>query len=685
MLRVATDVGGTFTDYIAFDEAAGRLVSAKSSTTPNIIDGIVDCFGKARTRAADVGHFVHGSTVAINTVIEKKGAKTGLLATEGFRHVLDLGRGNIHNSFDLMFRTPEPLVPPLLRRGVRERMLADGRVMTPLERAQAAKAIADLAKEQVSAIAICLLHAYANPAHEAELASLVRELYPDLFVSASSDIIRQYREYERTSTTVLNAYVGPRVGTYLEELRRFLESGGFSGAAMIMQSNGGTMTIEAASSQPVKTMESGPVGGTMAAAYIGKKLGYDNVVAFDMGGTTAKVSMVKRGEMEVAEGYYIGGEEIGYPLQLPVVDIIEIGAGGGSIAHLDETGALKIGPASAGAYPGPACYARGGSEPTVTDANLVLGRLNPNYFLGGEMALDSDAALHAIEEHVGKRLGLGTIDAARGIIKLADLSMAHAVQTMTVQRGYDPREAVMIAYGGAGPLHAVSVARELGIRTVVVPPCCGIFSALGMLLADAKIEYVVSNIRPLRDAVAEEIEALFGRIEAEAVPAMQRAGFDRANTVMRRALEMRYVGQEFTLIVDCAAGPVTPATIVELRARFNSVYEARYGHAFPDVPPEIVSVRLQVYGLFPKPELTLAVPTAVSRGEPERRRVYFDGAGFVDCAVYKRDALPPGVELQGPVIVEEASSTTVAARGDTVTVDRDGNLIISLAATASGS
>jgi len=372
MLRVATDVGGTFTDYISFDDETGEIVAAKSSTTPDILNGIVECFRKGGRNAAHALHFVHGSTVAINTVIEKSGAVTGLLATEGFRHVLDLGRGSIFNSFDIMFETPEALVPPMLRAGVQERMLSDGQVFKRLDEQSAIKAIDDLVKRNVASIAICFLHSYANPAHEQALAALIRARYPNIYVTASSSIIRQYREYERTSTTVLNAYVGPRVSAYLAAIARFLADDGFHGTAMIMQSNGGTMTLEAAQYQPVRMMESGPVGGTMAAAHVGKTLGYENVVAFDMGGTTAKVSMVRNGQMEVADGYFIGGEEVGYPLQLPVVDIIEIGAGGGSIAHLDETGALKIGPVSAGAYPGPACYQRGGDKPTVTDANLAL-------------------------------------------------------------------------------------------------------------------------------------------------------------------------------------------------------------------------------------------------------------------------------------------------------------------------
>jgi N-methylhydantoinase A len=680
MIRVATDVGGTFTDFVAFDDATGTLVAAKASTSVDIIAGIVECFRKAGTKVATLDHFVHGSTVAINTVVERTGAPTGLLATEGFRHVLDLGRGNIPNSFDLMFETPRPLVPAHLRRAVRERMLSDGSVMTALDAGQARLAIKELADAGLTSIAICLLHSYANPAHEQALKKLIGKAHPQLYVTASSDIIRQYREYERTSTTVLNAYVGPKVGAYLGELDGFLRGEKFHGTSMIMQSNGGTMTIEAARAQPVRMMESGPVGGTMAAAYIGRQLGYANVVAFDMGGTTAKVSIVKQGEIEVADGYFIGGEEVGYPLQLPVVDIIEIGAGGGSIAHLDETGALKIGPVSAGAVPGPACYGRGGAQPTVTDADLVLGRLNPDYFLGGEIALDKQSAVRAIGEHVGRALGLDSVSAARGIVKIADISMAHAVQSMTVQRGYDPRESVMVAYGGAGPLHAVSIARELRIETVVIPPYCGIFSAVGMLLADAKDESVLSHISLFNEAAAPEITRLFSGMEAEGLPVMTRAGFTANSIVMKRALEMRYVGQEFSLLIDCPSQALTPLAMQEIRGRFNEVYAARYGHAFPDLMPEVASLRLHVYGVLAKPDINLrGEANQAAEAKPrERRSVYFDDLGFVDCAVYRRPALPVNVRFDGPLVIEEQSSTTVVSRLDSVMADSFGNLIITV-------
>lgn len=680
MIRVATDVGGTFTDLAAFDDTSNVLTVSKASTTPEIIEGIIHCFEKSEIPVGKVNHFVHGSTVAINIIIERKGAKTGLLTTKGFKDILELGRGNIPNSFDLMFATPEPLVPRYLRMEVDERTLNDGRILKPLDLKQAQEAIAELFKDKVEAIAICLLHSYANPEHELALKGMIEKHKNGIFVTASSEIIRQYREFERTSTAVLNAYVGPRVGTYLKLLQDFLGSGRFSGTAVIMQSSGGTMSIDSAKKQPVRIMESGPVGGTIAAAYVGKRVGYENVVGFDMGGTTAKVSVVERGEISVTDGYFIGGYEMGYPLQLPVVDIFEVGAGGGSIAHLDETGALKAGPVSAGAVPGPACYGLGGDQPTVTDADLVLGRLNPAYFLGGEIPLNVHRAIEAIEGHVGKPLGLDLTRAAFGITKIADMNMAHAVRTMTVQRGYDPREFVMVAFGGAGPSHAVSVARELGIKTVVIPPYPGVFSALGMLLADARDEYVLSHVRAFDKVVPEEIDGLFVEMETKGVSIMRGAGFSRDQVMLKRALEMRYIGQEFTLIVDLHEKVLSERVMQELRERFNNIHEARYGHAFSNVLPEIVSLRLHVFGLYPKPELGLAISTrqAPMKKEPALRSVYFEDSGFVDCKIYRRDTLASETSIQGPAIIEEISSTTVVYPQDQFRVDSMGNLVIGL-------
>jgi N-methylhydantoinase A len=680
MIRVATDVGGTFTDFAAFDDSSNTLTVSKASSTLEIIEGIIHCFEKSTIPVGKVDHFAHGSTVAINIVIERKGAKTGLLTTKGFRDILELGRGNIPNAFDLMFATPEPLVPRHLRIEVDERTLHDGSILKPMDAKQAQDAIAELLRHNVEAIAICLLHSYANPEHELTLKRMVEQHRNGIFATASSEILRQYREYERTSTAVLNAYLGPRVGTYISQIEEYLRRGHFSGDAVIMQSSGGTMTIDAAKRHPVRMMESGPVGGTIAAAYIGEKVGYDNVVAFDMGGTTAKVSVVEKGEISVADGYFIGGYEVGYPLQLPVVDIFEVGAGGGSIAHLDETGALKVGPVSAGAVPGPACYDLGGDQPTVTDADLLLGRLNPVYFLGGEIPLNVQRAKKAVEDHVGKPLGLDLTHATFGITKIADTNMAHAVRTMTVQRGYDPREFVMVAFGGAGPSHAVSVARELGIKTVVVPPYPGVFSALGMLLADARDEYILSHVRAYDKVIPGEIEQLFTEMEDNGVSVMMGAGFTRDQVMLKRALEMRYVGQEFTLIVDLAERTFSEKAMKDLRERFNNLHEIRYGHAFGHALPEIVSLRLHVFGLYPKPELGLAISTRRTSTKEEftLRSVYFEDAGFVDCKIYRREMLTSESMIQGPAVIEEVSSTTVVYPQDHARLDAMGNLVIGL-------
>jgi N-methylhydantoinase A len=679
MIRVATDVGGTFTDFAAYDDSTQELIIAKTSTTERVVDAIVTCFEKAKIAPAATTHFFHGNTIAINTVIEEKGAVTGLLTTKGFRDILELGRGNIHNSFDLMFDTPRPLVPRRLRLEADERMVAGGVVLKVLDTAQAGEAIQELLREGAGSIAICLLHAYANPDHELRLKTLVNEIAPGAFVTASSDLSRQYREFERTSTTVLNAYVGPRSTEFFNHLEAFLTGADFRGVAMIMQSNGGTMPIETAKRQPVRTMESGPVGGTIAAAYVGKKVGYDNVVAFDMGGTTAKVSIVREGKFEIADGYVIGTVEMGYSLQLPVIDILEVGSGGGSIAHLDEMGLLKVGPVSAGAVPGPVCYGRGGDQPTVTDANVVLGRLSPAYFLGGEIELDADAARAAIENVVAKPLAIGVLEAALGIVRVADASMAHAVRIMTVQKGHDPRDFVLVAYGGGGPAHAVAVARELGIGRVVIPPHPGIFSAVGMLLADARDEYLLSYVRQLDRLEPAALDAAFAELEERGSASMTATGFSRTQVELSRSVEMRYVGQEFTLVVDLEAGDVSEPGFQALRSRFDELHEFRYGHAFATAQVEIVSLRVHVVGKLPKPELQLIGKRANVTNRPiGTRKVYFEQTGFVDCKVYRRDAIGAGIEIAGPAIIEEVMSTTVMSEGDRAHVDEIANLVIEI-------
>ncbi len=678
-LRVATDVGGTFTDLASFDASTNVLTISKASTTLDVKNGVADAVAKAKVDLAGIDYFVHGSTIAINTVIERKGARTGLLSTAGFRDTLEIARGNIINAFDLMFTTAEPLVPRRRRLEIAERMLADGRVLKPVDAVQALDVLQQLEAAGVDAIAVCLLHSYANPENERTIRDLIgKHASRPMFVSISSDIVREYREFERTSTSVLNAYVGPRVSGYLDSIQHYLRTGGFAGTAMIMQSGGGTMSIELARQQPVRMMESGPVGGTVAAAHVAANAGFRNVVAFDMGGTTAKVSLVRDGQLDIAEGYFIGGEEHGYPLQLPVVDVVEIGAGGGSIAHVDALGALKVGPESAGAVPGPAAYGKGGTRPTVSDANVVLGRLNPAYFLGGDIGLSVDRSQEAIQQHVAGPLGLEISHAAFGIVKIADTYMVQAVRQMTVQKGYDPREFVLFAYGGGGPGHAVAIARELGIKTVVIPPHPGIFSALGMLLSDAKESFKLSRICKMAESSAQTFEPYFAQMEEEGRERMRRAGFSEADIRCVRAVEMRYAGQEFTLRLPFAELGSSDV-IADLQKRFATLHELRYGHAFEKTPTELVAMHVEVYGHLPKP--VVRVESAAHAGERQSsRRVFFEDLGYVETAIYRRDELRPGVAVSGPAVIEEVASTTLIHPGDSVVVDEESNMLVTVAA-----
>jgi len=474
----AVDIGGTFTDFLGYDSATGRLLSSKSPTTPARLEqGIRECLEKAGVSVNAIDAFVHGSTVAINTVLERKGARTALIVTKGTRDVYKIGRGNRPDAYDIWFKRPEPLVPRHLTFEVEERLLATGEVHTPLNVPQAETIARQVNDSGVEAVAVCFLHSWNNPAHESRMAQLLNS---KTYRSISHEILREYGEYERISTTVLNSYIGPRVSAYLEGLERMLHEEGFAGSLWIMQSNGGVMSPPVARRLPVAMLESGPVGGFIAAARTGASLGYTNVIGFDMGGTTAKANLARDGEPQMSHGYHIGGYAFGQPMMLPVVDTVEVGSGGGSIARVDHTGQLKVGPVSAGADPGPACYGKGGTEATATDANLLLGRLDPAQFLGGEIPLDVGAAREAIRRSVAQPLGLSETEAARAIVKIAVMNMSLAVRQVSVERGYDPRDFVMIAFGGAGPLHAAEVARSLHIPLVVVPNFPAQFSAAGM-------------------------------------------------------------------------------------------------------------------------------------------------------------------------------------------------------------
>jgi len=668
---LAVDIGGTFTDLVGFDPRSKRLVHSKSLTTPhNLVMGVLDCVAKSAADLREVSRLIHGSTVAINTLIERKGSKTALVVTAGTRDAYAIGRGNRVDAYNLRFTRPRPLVPRDEIFEVSERMLANGSELRPVDEVEVRAIAKKIGAGGFDAIAVCLLHSYANTAHEKRIGELLSEELPDLYISLSHEIMREYREYERISTTVVNSYVGPKVSGYVRNLRGGLTEKGFAGELSIMQSNGGIMSPDIAARRPVMMMESGPVGGIIAGAEIGKALGFANIISFDMGGTTAKASLVRDSTPVIAEGYYVNGYESGDPVMIPVVDVVEVGTGGGSIAWIDEVGALKVGPRSSGAAPGPIAYGLGGQEPTITDANLVLGRLSAERFLGGEMRLDLEGATTGIKRKVGDPLGLEVHGAARAIVDIAVAKMSLAVREVSVQQGHDPRDFALVASGGAGPLHAVAVARDLRIPTVVVPRLPSHFSALGMLLAEERHDLVRTYLAPVESCDFSIVGGIVDELESEA-KAITRS--DKAEHSL--ALDLRYVGQEFSLTIPVTRSQIAAGDRAAIRAAFDQTHEHRYAHYAPDEPVEIINIRLVVRAKASKVDL----PTPRATTQPsERRPVHMSGGDAVETAVYARDALMPGSIIQGPALVQEYGTTTVIYESDSLEVAQTGELIIKL-------
>ncbi len=673
MIIVAIDIGGTFTDLVGFDEKAGRFVEAKSLTTPHeLTQGILDCIRKSGMQASAIDELIHGSTTAINTLIERKGAKTGLIVTSGTRDVYIIGRGNRPEAYNLFFHRHKPLVARHLTREIEERVMASGDVFRPLNKASVTEACRVLAAEGVEAVAVCLLHAYANPEHERIVGAMVRETLPDAYLSLSHEILREYREFERMSTTAVNAYIGPTVGGYVKSLHSSLGHVGFRGELSIMRSNGGVMTPEVATERPVAMMESGPVGGIIASARVGEKLGFGNVISFDMGGTTAKASLVRDGEPTLAPGYYVGGYASGHPVMLPMIDVVEVGAGGGSIAWTDDVGALKVGPQSAGADPGPICYRGGGTEPTITDANVELGRLDPHNFLGGQMALDAEAAHAGIEKKIARPLDMDTIAAAQAIVEIAISKMSLAVREVSVEKGYDPRDFALVASGGAGPLHVSAIARELHIPKVIVPLFPSHFSALGMLLADERHDFIRTFYSDLGSLDFKALAAVHDEMANEARKSLRHA----AKAAWQIELDLRYVGQEFTLSVPVTLDVIKRGERQKIRAVFDALYEHRYAHHSPDEPVEMVNIRLAAIGKRAKLRFPRLARKAAAKPSGRRPVYLSDPRKPVSCPVYQRSALGPGTHIKGPALIEEHGTTTVLFENDKCAVAPSGELIV---------
>lgn len=680
-LRLAADIGGTFTDVAAFDAASGRLLLGKALSTPQrLVDGIGEGVAKAGARFTDAGIFLHGSTIAINTMLERTGAKTALITTQGFRDVYEIGRINRPDAYNLFFKKHDPLVRRALRFEVPERVSAEGEEMQPLDEAALGAVCDRLVALGIEAVAIMFLHSYRNAAHEARAKAIVQQRLPAAFVSASHELSQEYREFERTSTVVANAYIGPRVSGYVSGIEAHIAADDFAGSFLLVQSTGGLYEAEQARTQCIRMLESGPAAGVIGAQALSQAAGLDNAIAFDMGGTTAKAGVIYRGEPLTTSLALIGGYERALPIQTAMMDIFEVGTGGGSIAHVDVGGSLHVGPQSAGAEPGPACYGRGGSLPTVTDANLVLGRLGADSFLGGELRLDIAAARRAIDEHVAKPLGLTTTEAADGILRIAATAMSYAVKGVSTERGLDAAAFPMIAYGGAGPLHAVQIAREIGTARVIIPRAPGHFCAFGMLFADLRYDFVRTWPVKLDALDFGAVGLVYAELEAQGHAALAKASARPSGVLTHRAADMRYVGQEHAVTVDLPMALFEARDRDAIKARFDAEHERRYGTSAPKEACEIVSLRATVTGRMPKPPLERIEAGGEAVGKGARsgsRQVHFpDSLAPHQTPVFQRGHLRAGNRIAGPAIIEEHASTTVVFPGDTLTVDDFGSLVI---------
>lgn len=675
--RLAIDIGGTFADFVLLDEDSGSVTLEKEpSPKERLTDHIFKGIGRLDVNLTDLDMVIHGSTVVINTILQEVGSRIGLITTEGFRDVLGLGRGNRPEVYNLLYKPPTPLIPRYLRLEVPERLDHKGNVITPLDEEATRRAIERLRAREVEGIAVCFLHAYANPEHERGVRRIAGEIYPEAHVSISSDITGEFREFERTSTVALNTYVMPSVAAYLAGLEERLSLGGFQGGLNIIQSTGGLTTSEEARRMPIRTLESGPAGGVIGAVALGKQLDEPNLIATDVGGTSFDVALILDGRPFEKSETYVNKR----PVLQPTIDITSVGAGGGSIAWLDDSGGFRVGPLSAEADPGPVCFGKGGTEPTVTDAHLVLGRINPRNFLGRRMELDVAGAKAAIQGRIADPLGLSLEEAAHGITHLADTNMIHAIRRVTIERGHDPRDFTLLGYGGGGGLFAASLAREMEIGKTIIPVNPAVFSAWGILNSDFREDVVRTTVMPTAALSVEELLEMFGDLADVAADKLAASGLTAERARFVRALDMRYEGQEHTVKVPLpSAHDFQAGGMPLLQSLFDQLHERMYAHASPGTPTELVNLRLSAIVESGKPSI-LEIPRGTGDGgEALRsdRRVYFrDERDFVACPVYDRERLGAGDAFRGPAIVEEWNTTTIVHPGQRLGVDDYGNLII---------
>lgn len=684
-IRAASDVGGTFTDLVYFnvDSQTGVVKSIESNkvhtTPPEFEKGVIASFEKDNIAMQDVSFLAHGSTVVINALTEKKGVRTALITTKGFRDILEIARGNRPDFFNLKYQKPEPMVPRFLRFELSERVNYRGDIETPVNLKELDPIIEVMKAENVEAVAISFLHSYINPDHEKQAVDYITAQWPEVSVVGSHQISREWREYERTNTAVMCAYVQPATERYLSNLESAINEMNFDGSFYVMQSNGGIDTVAATKRTPISIVESGPASGVLGAASLGKLLGLDNVIAFDIGGTTAKCSLIEDGNVAITSQYMIGkdSKSAGYPIMTPVVDIVEIGNGGGSIGWVDKANKLHVGPQSAGALPGPVAYGKGGENPTTTDANLMLSRINPNYFIGGEIKADM-AAVEKSFVTLGDKLGLTAEEAARGIVRIANNNMVNALKLVSINRGHDPRDFTMIAFGGGGAMHATALAAELNIPKVIIPAHSAVFSAWGMLMSDLRRDYIRTKPCNLTEEIAGDVQSTFQEMEGEASNAYTSEGVSQDVMYSERFVSMRYSGQEHSVRIPMKAGTISASDILDIEKMFHTAYEKEYSYQLTN-PIELVSFYLIAYAKVDKPKLAeIPENEDLEAAIKERRQVDFDDKGSLLTDIYDRDKLGSKASFSGPAIIEESGSTTVVFPNQTVTVDKYGNLHISI-------
>lgn len=676
--RVGIDIGGTFTDIVMIDETGNVVVDKVPSTPPHFANGVINGLEKLPVSIKDLTFFSHGTTAATNAIIEKKGAKTGLITTKGFRDVLEIRRADRGSLYDYWWRPPDPLVPRPLRREVRERIAFDGQVLDPLAEEDVLAAIEFLRGHRVEAIAICFLNSFTNPVHELRTKALVETHWPDVFVCTSAEILPELLEFERTSTTVANAYVGPIISRYLTDLEHQMRNRGFREDVFIMGSSGGMMTATQAERLPVATAVSGLAAGVMAGAEIAKQTGTENLITLDVGGTSSDIALIHQSDPRVTTQWFI---EFGVPIRLPAVDIHTLGAGGGSIAWIDAGGALRVGPQSAGAIPGPVCYDNGGTEPTTTDAQLVLGRLSMDLWrerYGWD--LDQAAAEHAIMEKIGKPLGLSAVEAADAILRVTVNNLVQGIRLVSIERGYDPREFALCPFGGAGAMYAIDIARELGIPEIVVPLHPGVTSALGLLQVDLKQDLMRSALMVQGAIDLARLAALYEELETEANDLLAHADVPTERRVILRQADVRYFGQSKYMTVSVPDGPVDEALVTQLIENFSHEHKREYGYTMPPhiAQIEIANVRVAAIGQIDRPAITPPLDAAADPGSSQCRDVFFAGHGFVPTPIIDRRRLQRGERVDGPAILEQPDATTVIAPDWNATPDEFGNLNVSV-------